>query len=214
MLALAQAVPALAAGPFTGGASAGDYPLYVANDHSVYALRFSASGLTASTDYYVKARISPTDSISGGTSRGFTWNPTTQEWVQERDEWAKLPGFTTDAAGAYASGNTWTFFKFGDTTKPAEGGSSTWYLFVSVQPVVGGEGTTLNSATSHAVTLVDMTGRLSWATSAFRVHNGTAVAVTKSQRVNALAAGATDVYSVMRTEPNGVVRGLRHDGHR
>jgi len=207
VLALAQAAPALAAGSFTGGASDGDYPLYVANDHSAYALRFSATGLAASTDYYVKARISPTDSISGGTSRGFTWNPTTQEWVQERDEWAKFPGFTTNAAGEYASGNTWTFFKFGDTTKPTEGGSSTWYLFVSVQPVVGGEGTTLNSATSQAVTLVDMTGRLTWATSAFRVHNGTPVAVTKSQRVNALAAGATDVYSVMRSEPNGVVEG-------
>lgn len=207
VLALAQAVPALAAGPFTGGASEGDYPVYVANDHSVYALRFSASGLTASTDYYVKVRISPTDSISGGTSRGFTWNPTTQEWVQERDEWSKLPSFTTLADGSYSSGNVWTFFKFGDTTKPTEAGSSTWYLFVSVQPVVGGEGTTLNSATSRAVTLVDMTGRLTWATPAFRVHNGTAVAVTKSQRVNALAAGAADVYSVMRTEPNGVVEG-------
>ena len=35
-----------------------------------------------------------------------------------------------------------------------------------------------------------MTGRLTWATPGFRVHNGTAVGVTKSQRVNALAAGA------------------------
>jgi hypothetical protein len=207
VLALAQAAPALAAGPFTGGASEGDYPLYVANDHSVYALRFSASGLEASSDYYVKVRISPTDSISGGTSRGFTWNPTTQEWVQERDEWSKLPSFTTDASGAYSSGNVWTFFKFGDTTKPAEGGSSTWYVFVSVQPLAGGEGTTLNSATSRAVTLIDMTGRLGWARSALRVHNGTAVGVTKSQRVNALAAGLADVYSVMRTEPNDVVEG-------
>lgn len=207
VLTLAQAVPALAAGPFTGGASEGDYPLYVANDHSVYALRFSASNLAASTDYYMKVRISPTDSISGGTSRGFTWNPTTQEWVQERDEWSKFPGFTTNETGAYSSGNVWTFFKFGDTTKPTEAGSSTWHLFISVQPVVGGEGTTLNSATSRAVTLADMTGRLTWATSAFRVHNGTPVAVTKSQRVNALAAGAAGVYSVMRSEPNGVVEG-------
>jgi hypothetical protein len=46
LLALAQAVPAFAAGPFTGGANLGDYPLYVANDHSVSALRFTASGLT------------------------------------------------------------------------------------------------------------------------------------------------------------------------
>jgi hypothetical protein len=207
LLTLAHAAPALAAGSFTGGAGEGDCPVYVANDHSVYALRFSAAGLTASADYNVKVRISPTNSISGGTSRGFTWNPTTRQWVQERDEWGKLSTITTDASGSYSSGNTWTFFKFGDTTKPAVGGSSMWYLFVSLKPVGGAEGSTLNSATSRAVTLVDMTGRLIWATPAFRVHNSNAVGVTKSQRVNASAAGGTDYYSVMRTEPNGVDEG-------
>ncbi len=72
LLALAQAVPALgAAADYTGGPQAGDYPLYVANDHTVYALRFSAAAgtlldsagtaVTASgAQYYVKMRISPT----------------------------------------------------------------------------------------------------------------------------------------------------------
>jgi hypothetical protein len=207
VLSLAQAAPALAAGSFTGGAKDGDYPRYIANDHTVYALRFDASDLDPLTTYNVKVRISPTDSISGGTSRGFTWSPGGPEWVQERDEWAKLPAFTTDAAGLYTD-NEWVFFKFGDTTKPAVGGSGTWYLFVSVKPVGGGDKTTLNSATSRAVKLVDMTGRLTWATSAFRVHNGTPVGVNKSQRVDAVAAGTdTDYFAVMRTEPSQVERG-------
>ncbi len=96
LLALAQAVPALGAANYTGGpARPADYPLYVANDHTVYALRFSATGLlnaagdplTTPAQYYVKMRISPTATPSGGTSRGFTWNPTTQQWVQERADW-------------------------------------------------------------------------------------------------------------------------------
>ncbi len=207
LLALAQAAPALAATDFTGGAQAGDYPLYVANDHSVYALRFSASGLAASTDYNVKVRISPTATVSGGTSRGFTWNPMTQQWIQERDEWSLLPTITSDATGAYAPGSNWLFFKFGDTTKPAAGTSTTWHLAVSLQPVGGGSGTTMNSATSPAITLIDMTGDLTWATPAFRVHNGVATGATKVQRVEADSAGVTDVLSISRCKPNGVVEG-------
>jgi hypothetical protein len=207
LLALAQAMPALAAGTFTGAPNPADYPMYVANDHSVYALRFTASGLTPLTGYNMKVRISPTATISGGSSRGFTWNPDTQQWVQERDEWSKLTTMTTDAAGGYTSGNAWTYFKFGDTSKPAEGASGTWYLVVSLKPVGGGDGTTINAADPPPVTIVDMTGRLTWATSAFRVHNGTPAAVSKSQRVEALAAGGANVYSLMRTEPNNVVEG-------
>ena len=207
LLALAQAVPALAATDFTGGAQAGDYPLYVANDHSVYALRFSATGLTADTSYNVKVRLSPTATVSGGTSRGFTWNPTSQQWIQERDEWALLPTITSDATGAYAPGNNWLFFKFGDTTKPAAGTSSTWYIVVSLQPVGGGSGTTMNSATSAAVTLIDMTGDLPWTTPAFRVHNAVATGATQVQRVEADSAGGTDVFSISRCKPNGVLEG-------
>ena len=41
---LAVAAPAaLAAGTFTGGPIANDMPLYVANDHTVTAMRFAAS---------------------------------------------------------------------------------------------------------------------------------------------------------------------------
>ena len=118
-----------------------------------------------------------------------------------------FPAITTDATGAYASGSTWTFFKFGDTTKPADGTASTWYIVVSVQPVGGGSGTTQNSATARAVTLVDMTGDLTWATPAFRVHNAAATGATKVQRVEADAAGGTDVLSISRCKPNGVVEG-------
>ena len=122
LLALAQAVPALAAGAVHRRRQRrGLPPLRRQRPQRRTRCASRPRGLAASTEYYVKVRISPTDSISGGTSRGFTWNPTTQQWVQERDEWSKLPSFTTDATGAYASGNTWTFFKFGDTTKPAEG---------------------------------------------------------------------------------------------
>ena len=222
VLALAQAVPALAAGPFTGGASEGDYPLYVANDHSVNALRFSASELAASTDYYVKVRISPTNSISGGTSRGFTWNPATQEWVQERDEWSKLPSFTTDATGAYSSGNVWTFFKFGDTTKPTETGSAPGTCSCRCSRWCGGERDDAEQrdlprrhARRHdrATDVGRPTG--------FRVHNG-----TRRRREgqvpsdgNALAAATlrTSTSVIPRTDaaPTGVVEGWRrHAGGR
>jgi len=47
LFALAQAVPALgAAADYAGGPQAGDYPLYVSNDHTVHALRFSAAAGT------------------------------------------------------------------------------------------------------------------------------------------------------------------------
>ena len=211
LLGLAQAPAALAAADFAGGALAGDYPLYVANDHSVNALRFEAGGLAASTDYYVKMRISPTAAVSGGASRGFTWNPTSQQWVQERDAWSSFPTIATDGSGSYVS-DAWTYFKFGDTTKPAKGTSSTWYLVVSLQPVTGGSGTTVNSATARAVTLIDMTGDLSWATPAFRVHNGAPTGATQAQRVEADSAGVADVVSLSLCEPNGVAEGYGNAG--
>jgi len=208
LLALAQAVPASAAVDYAGGPMAGDYPIYVANDHSVYAMRFTASGLDASTAYNVKIRISPTATPSGGTSRGFTWNPDTALWIQERDAWSAFPTITTDASGAYTPpSNTWTFFKFGDTTKPSAGSSSTWHIVVSLQPVGGGSGTTRNNADPPPVTIIDMAGSLAGATSAFRVHSGVATGAAASKRVEADAASLTDVWSLSRTEPNGVDEG-------
>lgn len=217
LLTLAQAAAASAAANYTGGPTAGDYPIYVANDHSVYAMRFSASGLldaaglplTAAGTYYAKVRITPTATPSGGSSRGFTWNATTQKWVQERADWTEFPVVTTNASGAIVAGNTWTFFKFGDTTKPAPTTSGTWYIVVSLQPTDGGAGTTQNNASPPAVTITDMTGNLEPGifTSAFRIHNGVATGGQAAKRIEADASGLSDVWSISRTEPNGVDEG-------
>jgi hypothetical protein len=224
VLALAQAVPALgAAADYTGGPQAGDYPLYVSNDHSVYALRFSAAAGTLldatgtpvvapGAQYYVKLRISPTATPSGGTSRGFIWNPATQQWVQERSTWSAFPTVTTGTGGAVIAGNTWWYFKFGDTTKPGATDTSTWYLLVSLKPVDGADQTTQNNATPPAVTIMDMTGQLPGTlTSAFRIHNGSATGATDARRIEATNSGGTDVWSLSRTENNQVVQGYGSD---
>jgi hypothetical protein len=217
LLAAAQAAPAPAATNYTGGPAAGDFPLYVANDHSVYAMRFTASGLldkdgnplASAGTYYVKVRISPTATPSGGSSRGFTWNPTTQAWVQERADWTEFPVVTTNASGAIVAGTTWTFFKFGDTTKPSPTTSDTWYLVISLQPTDGGTGTTQNNAAPPAVTITDMTGALDPGTftSAFRIHNGVSATAYNAKRAEADESGALPVWSITRSEPNGVAEG-------
>jgi hypothetical protein len=217
LLALAQAAAATAATNYTGGPTTGDYPLFVANDHSVYAMRFSASGLldaaglplTTAGTYYAKVRITPTATPSGGSSRGFTWNATTQKWVQERADWTEFPVVTTNASGAIVAGNTWTFFKFGDTTKPAPTTSGTWYIVVSLQPTDGGAGTTQNNASPPAVTITDMTGNLEPGTftSAFRIHNGVATGALAAKRIESDQATLAPVWSISRTEPNGVDEG-------
>ena len=225
LLALAQAVPALgAAADYTGGPQAGDYPLYVSNDHTVYALRFTAAAgtlldaagtpvATAGAQYYVKMRISPTAKPSGGTSRGFIWNATTQQWVQERADWSDFPVVTTGPGGAIAAGNTWWYFKFGDTTKPGATDSGTWYILVSLKPIAGADQTTQNNASPPAITITDMTGALNpgTLTSAFRVHNGAATTATDARRIEATNSGGTDVWSLSRTENNQVAQGYGSD---
>ncbi|HQH22213.1 MAG TPA: fibronectin type III domain-containing protein [Thermoleophilia bacterium] len=229
LLALAQAAPAPAASEYVGGPAVdnqgrADYPLYIANDHTVYALRFTAEAgtlrdkddqpvTTPGAQYYVKVRISPTATPSGGASRGFTWNPVTRQWVQERAAWDEFPVVTTGAGGAITTGNTWTYFKFGDTTKPAALDPSTWYILVSLQPTGGesGKGTTQNNADPPAVEIIDMTGALrpGELTAAFRVHNGvaTADAPENNKRVEATASEGTEVWAISRTQANGVAQG-------
>ena len=224
LLALAQAVPALgAAADYTGGPQAGDYPLYVANDHTVYALRLSAgagtlldsagAAVTApGAQYYVKLRISPTAKPSGGTSRGFIWNATTQQWAQERAAWSDFPVVATGTGGAIIAGNTWWYFKFGDVTKPGVADAATWYLIVSLKPIDGADQTTQNNATPPPVTITDMTGALPGAlTSAFRIHNGAATGATDARRIEATNSGGTDVWSLSRTENNQVAQGYGSD---
>ena len=172
LLALAQAVPALgAAADYTGGPPGRRLPaLRGQRPHRVRPALLGRAGTlldsagTAVTapgaQYYVKMRISPTAKPSGGTSRGFTWNATTQQWVQERADWSDFPVVTTGAGGAITAGNTWWYFKFGDITKPGVADAATWYLIVSLKPIDGADQTTQNNATPPAITITDMTGAL------------------------------------------------------
>ncbi len=196
---------AMAASTYVGGPMTGDFPLYVANDHSAYTLRFAipavAEGetpwLVPSTEYYVKIRLSPSTAPSGSANRGFTWNPTTAAWAQERAEWTEFPTITSDESGAYVPGNQWFAFKFADVTK-----SGTYYILVSLQPVDAGAGTTLNNLDSPAVTVIDPAAVVLGATPAFWVHNGIATATASAKRVDVVPSGGTDIWSLSRTEAN------------
>lgn len=217
LLVLAQAVPAFGAtAGYTGGPNAGYYPRYVSNDHTAYALRFSAAAgtlldsagtavTTAGARYYVKVRLSPTAQPSESSSRGFTWNPTTREWVQEHATWRDFPTVTTGQGGAITAGSTWWHFKFGDTSEPSDAGSARWYLIITLKPVDGAEHTAQNNASPPVVTVMDMTGALDpgTLTSAFRIHNGAATFATEARRIEAVPgrgsstkrAGSPDYFS-------------------
>ncbi len=197
---------AMAATTYVGGPQEGDFPVYVANDHSVSTLRFSipavAEGetpwLLPNTQYYVKIRLSPTPEPAGSANRGFTWNPATGLWAQERAEWIEFPIITSDDDGAYLPGSQWFAFKFADVTK-----SGTYYILVSLQPVDGGAGTTMNNAGPPAVTVVDPSGTLVGATPAFWVHNGIATTASNAKRVDVVPSGLGDpIWALSRTELN------------
>jgi len=105
------AVPAVAAGTYTGGAQ--ESGLYIPNDHTPVGVRFSAtSGLEASAEYYVKVRFTVGDTPDPDTNRGWTFNSATGNWVEATEAWTNFPTLTTDAAGAI--GDTWLYAKFGD----------------------------------------------------------------------------------------------------
>jgi Fibronectin type III domain len=209
ILLLATAVPALAAQrpDYTGGLAAGDYPVYVGNDYTMSALRFSATAgtlqdvagnavTTAGVQYWVKIRLTPNadGSPAGTDNRGFTWNPATQAWVQERADWADFPTVTTGAGGAITAGNTWYFFRFGDTTK-----SGTYRVLVSLQPVGGGSGTTQNNVAPPAVTVLDMTGTLPGSTAGFVVHNGVATGLSAKRAEADISGSTSPVWALSRT---------------
>lgn len=199
---LAVAAPAaLAAGTFTGGPIANDMPLYVANDHTVTAMRFAASPsadpstLQPNTEYYVKVRFSPSPTPQGSNNRGFIWNAASGQWVQERDEWANFPTVTTDADGKITQ-SPWFFVKFADVTK-----SGAYYVLVSLS--TGASGSTLNGSDAPAVTVLDMRGDLTGApVRGFWVHNGTATGQSGGKRADAVAGGLGTVWALQRTEPN------------
>jgi hypothetical protein len=196
---------ALADGTYVGGPRAEEYPLLVANDHSVYFLRFGATvvaetpSLLPSTQYYYKVRLSPTPDPVDAGNRGFTWNGGSDRWVQEREDWTQFPTITTSSNGAYSPGDTWFAFKFADTTKAGQ-----YYLLVSLRQVGVADAPVLNNPAPPAVTVMDPAGTITGATRAFWVHNGIATGQTGGKRVDAVPAAGIDALSLGRTEPNGV----------
>jgi hypothetical protein len=195
VLVLVAAPAALAAGggSYTGGVIAADSATYVANDHTVTAVRFSASaGLAASTTYYVKIRFSPSTAPVSGANHGFIWNSATSQWVQSDDAtWTDFPSIATDGAGLPTT-NAWYYVKFGDTRL-----SGTYHWIVSLS--LGGSGTTLNGTSAPAVTVLDMTAPSG---GGFWVHNGAATGTTGAKRAEVDAGGTTTLWSLQRTEPN------------
>ena len=199
LAALAVFAPAAmaAASTFIGGPIANDTPLYVANDHTVTAIRFTAAPsadagtLAPNTTYYVKVRFSPQTTPQGSSNRGFTWNGTSGQWVQERDEWPSFPTVTTDASGNITQ-SPWLSVKVADETK-----AGTYYVLVSLS--TGVAGSTVNGTETPAVTVLDMTATTG---GGFWVHDGIATGQTGGKRADAVAGGLSTVWALQRTEPN------------
>lgn len=187
-----QVSPALAAGGYTGGAGAGKdaAPLYAVNDHTPLGVRWAASGLTPNTNYYLKARFTVDVTPSSSTNRGYTWNPDTQEWVQERASWLGFPVVTTDGTGAIPE--TWVFVKFGD-----EAVSGPYHIMISLSEL--GIGSTFNGSAVPTVTVLDAQAEAGW------VHNALATGKSVDSRVEISdPASSTICWTLSRTEGNTV----------
>ena len=194
------ASPAYAAEQYVGGAS--EYPMYVLNDHTPIAIRFSAettpTGLEPLTQYYVKARFTVGTSPSSATNRGFTWNPTSKLWVSQNDDWTSFPTITTDAEGRITvTADAWVYAKFGD-----ELNSGDYYLMVSLSKT--GAASTYNPASPPLITVLDAASEGSW------IHNGatlptnedTRLAVRGPDPVSDQKTSTSPIYSLWRTERN------------
>jgi hypothetical protein len=207
-LAAAFAVTASAAAPeaaapagFDGGfISAADHPSFVANDHSVYAVRVVAHGLSPATVYHLRISFAvASGSAAADADRGFTWNPSLQHWVAvDESDWAELPAITTDETGSYAPGEGagWFFVRFGDTRV-----TGTRFLTASLSALGGAEA--LRGASQPAVSVFDPR------TEGFWVHNRGIVPAQDgavqgaAQRVEMVAGlPAVDRLAIQRTEPN------------
>ena len=187
--AFAPAAAFAAAGSFTGGPD--QAPLYVLNDHTPVAVHFTATGLTASTTYYLKVRYTVGTTPSGLTNRGYTWNPTSKTWIQEREDWTSFPTVTTDGTGAISSSSGWAFVKFGDDTK-----SGTYHIMISLSST--GDASTFNGTTVPAVTVLDPRTGGSW------VHNGIATGKVDSKRAAVTDVASSTIISLQKTEAQGV----------
>ncbi len=196
----AVSAPASSPATFDGGfVAAQDYPSFVANDHTASAVRFVAHGLSPETAYQLRIAFADSGTTTGGTDRGFLWNPASRRWVPPGEEdWTALPVVTTDASGSYGSGGDagWFFVKFGDVrvTGPR-------LLVASLSPTGGGE--VLRGTGQPVVTIFDP------ATDGYWVHNRDAIVAHNgspqeaSKRVE-LADGlpAVDRLALQLTEPN------------
>jgi hypothetical protein len=194
---------ALAIDTYAGGPIALDFPTFIPNDHTVSMLRweagkYSTPRLQPSTTYYYRVVLSPSLTLSDSTSRGFTWNPATNRWVQERADWGLLPTITTDAAGVYWPFDTWTFFKVGDVRE-----SGPYHLFILVRPVTGGPEDVLACSNPKAVTVTDPAGAISGAATSLYVHNGIPQ-TTWGAMTRAEARSVGVVVAMARTEENGI----------
>ncbi len=139
-----------AAGTFTGGAY--DMPLYMANDHTPVGIRLNVTGgLEANTSYYLKIRFTVAVTPDSATNRGWTWNPTTNTWIQEREAWTSFPVVTTDASGLL---DTWAFTKFGDDDE-----SGDYYSMIALSKTVASSSTTRRCSGRPRE---DMTTRGAW----------------------------------------------------
>lgn len=200
------ATPAFAAGEdFVGGPLPEDMPLYVPNDHTPQAIRFSASGLTPNTDYEVKIRLSPNMAPSGNENRGYTWNPADPanpnagKWARNRGlDWGlgHFPKVKTNASGEIVQ-SPWMYFKFAN-----ESNVGTYYIIVTLNS--GGDGTAQNAVTKPAVTVLDMK------TNGTKVHTGAVSATTTQDERRAIVApgdsvnSTATVWAITRTEANKV----------
>ena len=162
LIVFAPAAAFAAASSFTGGPD--QWPIYTLNDHTPIAVHFTAGaeqGLAPSTSYYLKVRYTVATTPSGLTNRGFTWNPVTARWVQEREDWSSFPTVSTDASGAISSSSGWAFAKFGDDAK-----SGQYHIMISLSAT--GDASTFNGSFVPTVTVLDPRVNGSW------VHNGIA----------------------------------------
>lgn len=177
-------VAGAAAATFTGGVS--DTPLFVPNDHTVFAVRYSATaGLQPNTTYYLKVRFTVDEAPSPTTNRGFTWNGQAGTWVQEHDPWADFPTVTTDASGLIPE--TWVYAKFGD-----DDSTGPYHLMISL----GTGSATYNSSIMPLVSVIDTKTDAGW------VHNGTTLGATAKRSEVTSDTSSSVVYTLTKTEPN------------
>ncbi len=189
--------PPVAAGPtaqaassFRGGAS--ETPAVILNDHTPYLIHFASeasSGLLPSTTYYVKVRITVGTAPSGATNRGFTWNPSTHAWLQERESWTNYPQITTDVLGAIPPSTA--FVKFGEESK-----TGTYHVLVSLSQT--GLSSTYNASVAPTITVVDPRTSGSW------VHNGVATGAGAAASVRVTDASAATIHAAQMTEAQSV----------